>query len=179
MVLAQRLVRKICYKCRQTYEPPRTLRRALERMGYEMSELHRGVGCRNCRNTGYSGRIGIHELLVMSDELRDQITSAAPLRTLRETAAKQGLITLRHDGFRKVREGITTVEEIFHVSGDARETTGEVDVSFLTPNPFAPSSMPIYQYPRRDSLGHVVRGELEAEAAEDASLQIRAATGWR
>ncbi len=80
MVLAQRLVRRICAKCRQTYEPPRTVRKALERMGYEMPEFFRGVGCRHCRNTGYSGRIGIHELLVLDDELRDAVTSRAPLQ---------------------------------------------------------------------------------------------------
>ncbi len=125
MVLAQRLVRRICFKCRQAYEPPRTIRRALERMGYDMGELYRGTGCRQCRNTGYSGRIGIHELLVVTDELRDLITASAPLQALRDSAARQGMIALRHDGFRKVREGITTVEEIFHVSGDLRDTAGD------------------------------------------------------
>ena len=120
-VLAQRLVRRSCSKCRQAYEPPRTVRKALERMGYEISEFVRGVGCRHCRNTGFSGRIGIHELLVLNDEIRDAIAAAAPLQTLEELACKQGLITLRHDGFRKVREGITTVEEVFHVAGESRE----------------------------------------------------------
>jgi type IV pilus assembly protein PilB len=129
MVLAQRLVRRICFKCRQSYEPTRTVRKALERMGYELAEFYRGVGCRACRNTGYSGRIGIHELLTLSDELRDMIASAAPLQAMRDLATRQGMITLRHDGFRKVREGVTTIEEIFQVAGEFREPQAELTTS--------------------------------------------------
>jgi type IV pilus assembly protein PilB len=118
MVLAQRLVRRICPKCCDTYDPPRNLRNALEKMGYEVEQFHKGVGCRRCRNTGYSGRIGVHELLIINDELRDAITAEAPISTIRQLAAEAGMITLRHDGFRKVREGITTLEEVLHVAGD-------------------------------------------------------------
>ena len=71
MVLAQRLVRRICPKCRQEYEPPRTVRKALEKMGWQHDSFFKGVGCRHCRNTGFSGRIGIHELLILDDEIRD------------------------------------------------------------------------------------------------------------
>ncbi|HEX3997284.1 MAG TPA: ATPase, T2SS/T4P/T4SS family [Pirellulales bacterium] len=124
-VLAQRLVRRTCAKCRQPYDPPRTVRKTLERMGYDIPEFFRGVGCRNCRNTGFSGRVGVHELLVLSDEIRDAVTSRAPLQSIRELAVKQGMITLRHDGFRKVRAGLSTVEEIFQVAGDYRETRQE------------------------------------------------------
>ncbi|HZZ73477.1 MAG TPA: ATPase, T2SS/T4P/T4SS family [Pirellulales bacterium] len=122
MVLAQRLVRRICSKCRQEYEPPRTVRKAIEKMGYEIPAFFKGVGCRRCRNTGFSGRIGIHELLVINDELRDLIVGSPSLGPIREAAARFGMITLRHDGFRKVREGITTVEEVFFVAGDVRES---------------------------------------------------------
>lgn len=121
MVLAQRLVRRICGKCRQPYEPHRTMRKALERMGYEMDEFYRGAGCKRCRNTGYSGRIGIHELLLMDDELCDAVVGSPAISTIREIAQRRGMVTLRHDGFRKVREGITTIEEVLHVAGDARE----------------------------------------------------------
>jgi type IV pilus assembly protein PilB len=127
MVLAQRLVRRICFKCRQSYEPSRTIRKALERMGYDLDEFYRGVGCKSCRNTGYSGRIGIHELLTLSDELRDMISSGAALQAMRELAARQGMITLRHDGFRKVREGVTTIEEIIQVAGEFRDVPVEVN----------------------------------------------------
>jgi type IV pilus assembly protein PilB len=121
IVLAQRLVRRICSKCRQTYEPPRTLRKALQRMGYPIETFQKGVGCRHCRNTGFSGRIAIHELLTITDELRDIIVNNPSLSAIRETAQRNGMIMLRQDGFRKVREGITTIEEILHVSGDVSE----------------------------------------------------------
>jgi type IV pilus assembly protein PilB len=123
MVLAQRLVRRICSKCRQTYDPPRPIRKALERMGYEFDEFYKGVGCRRCRNTGYTGRIGIHEVLVLDDEIRDVVTANPTLGKIRDLARARGMVSLRYDGFRKVREGITTVEEILHATGDARDST--------------------------------------------------------
>ena len=123
MVMAQRLVRRICAKCRQTYDPPRTVRKALERMGQEFETFYKGVGCKSCRNTGYKGRLGIHELLVVSDELRDMVVSDPSINSIRRIAVDSGMITLKHDGFRKVREGMTTVEEIFHIIGDTRELT--------------------------------------------------------
>ncbi len=118
MVLAQRLVRRICPKCSQSYSPPRNVRKALQRMGHEFEEFHKGVGCQSCRNTGFKGRVGVHELLIVNDELRDAIVSDHSIRNIREIARRNGMITLGHDGFRKVREGITTIEEIFHIAGD-------------------------------------------------------------
>ena len=118
MVLAQRLARRICAKCRTEYEPHRTLRRALDRMGYDIEKFYKGAGCRRCRNTGFTGRIGIHELLAITDELRDAIVSGASINELRQLGVKNNMITLRHDGIRKVREGITTVEEVLHIAGE-------------------------------------------------------------
>ncbi len=118
MVLAQRLVRRICPKCSQKYEPTRTMRKTLQQMGYDFDEFRKGVGCPACRNTGFKGRIGVHELLVINDELRDAIVLDPTVGKIREIAGRDGMITLGHDGFRKVREGITTVEEVFHVAGD-------------------------------------------------------------
>jgi type IV pilus assembly protein PilB len=126
MVLAQRLVRRICPKCRQACEPPRNIRKTVERMGYPIEVFYKGVGCRRCRNTGFSGRIGVHELLVINDELRDAIVSNPAIGPIRKIAARHGMITLRQDGFRKVREGITTVEEILHVAGDYRDASDPV-----------------------------------------------------
>jgi len=121
MVLAQRLVRRICPKCKAAYEPPRTVRKAIERMGFDITEFHRGVGCKNCRNTGYSGRIGVHELLILDDEIRDMVVAEASVMAIQAAADRKGMVTLRQDGFRKVREGITTVEEILHIAGDVRD----------------------------------------------------------
>ena len=121
MVLAQRLVRRICPKCRTVYEPPRNIRKAVERMGFGMEEYYRGAGCKRCRNTGYSGRLGVHELFVIDDELRDAIVADPSTTNLRPIAERKGMVTLRHDGFRKVREGMTTIEEILHVVGESRD----------------------------------------------------------
>jgi type IV pilus assembly protein PilB len=118
-VLAQRLVRRICSHCRQVYEPPRAVRKSLERIGFEIDTLYKGVGCRRCRNTGYSGRIGIHELLYINDQLRDAIVAGAGITELRHAGVEQGMVTLQFDGFRKVREGITTVEEVLYAAGGA------------------------------------------------------------
>lgn len=117
-VLAQRLVRRVCSKCREEYDPPRPLRKALERMGYGFETYYKGVGCRKCRNTGYSGRVGIHEFLHIDDELRDGIVAGRSVIELRKVAAASGMVTLRHDGFRKVREGLTTIDEVIHMTGD-------------------------------------------------------------
>ena len=118
MVLAQRLVRRICSKCRTVYEPPRTVRKTLERMGFEADTFYRGVGCRSCRNTGYRGRIGIHEVMVVTDEMRDAILANPNIGALRKIAQRNGMVSLAHDGFRKVREGITSVEEVLMVAGE-------------------------------------------------------------
>jgi type IV pilus assembly protein PilB len=95
-------------------------------MGYNVEHYYRGVGCKRCRNTGYSGRIGIHELLAIDDEMRDAIVANPSIMRIRELANARGMVTLRYDGFRKVREGITTVEELLHVVGESRDTAEPV-----------------------------------------------------
>ena len=120
MVLAQRLVRRVCSKCRETYDPPRNVRKALEQMGYVFDTFHKGLGCKNCRNTGFKGRIGVHEMLTISDRLRDAISSNPTMANITKIAREEGMISMSHDGFLKVREGITTVEEIFHIIGTVR-----------------------------------------------------------
>lgn len=119
MVLAQRLCRRICPKCKQSYEPPKAMQLAMQRMGLEISEFHRGAGCKRCRNTGFSGRIAVHELLVIDDELREIITVSPTLSAIREQARQNGMIPLRYDGLRKVKEGLTTIEEIFQATEEA------------------------------------------------------------
>jgi type IV pilus assembly protein PilB len=121
VVLAQRLVRRICAKCREEYEPPRPLRKAIERMGHDIQKFYKGVGCRKCRNTGYSGRLGVHEFVFINDELRDAIVAGHSVADLRRIASTYGMITLRHDGFRKVREGLTSLEEVIQICGDVSD----------------------------------------------------------
>ncbi len=117
-VLAQRLVRRICQKCKQVYSPPRAVRTAVQKMGLEIEEFYHGVGCKRCRNTGYTGRIGIHEMLVFNDPIRDLVTSTPSLSHIRICARDQGMTSLRYDGLTKVKEGMTTVEEVFNASQD-------------------------------------------------------------
>lgn len=121
MVLAQRLVRRICAKCREEYDPPRTFKKAIERMGSQIEHFYRGVGCRRCRNTGFSGRIGVHELFTINDEIRDAVVRSASISELRRVGVENNMVTLRVDGFRKVREGITTVEEVLYIAGETVE----------------------------------------------------------
>jgi type IV pilus assembly protein PilB len=97
------------------------MRKALERMGCEIETFYKGVGCRNCRNTGFRGRMGIHELLIVNEEMRDAILTGVSITAIREIAIRGGMLTLRRDGFRKVREGITTAEEVLHATGGAPE----------------------------------------------------------
>ncbi len=115
-IVAQRLVRKICTNCKEVYEPPINIRRAIEKTAGPFDALYRGGGCGKCRGTGFSGRIGIFEMVVPCDQMRDAIAAAADLRALQELARKQGCATLREDGLAKVKAGITTPEEIFMVT---------------------------------------------------------------
>jgi type IV pilus assembly protein PilB len=121
VVLAQRLVRRICSKCREEYEPPRPLRKAIERMELDIEKFYKGIGCRKCRNTGYSGRLGVHEFMFVNDELRDAVVAGQSVADLRRIAASYGMITLRHDGFRKVREGLTSLDEVIQICGDVSD----------------------------------------------------------
>jgi type IV pilus assembly protein PilB len=90
-------------------------------MDQDIPQFFRGIGCRRCRNTGYSGRIAIHELLVLNDDMRDLITANPTLGAIRQLAIEQGMKTLHVDGCRKVREGITSIEEILNATGEIRE----------------------------------------------------------
>jgi len=115
-VLAQRLVRKICTNCKEPYDPSASVRRAVERAVGEVETFYHGAGCKKCRNTGFSGRIGIYELLVPDDDMRDKITNAPSVNELRALAAQSGMVNLRQDGMAKVKAGITTVEEVFRAT---------------------------------------------------------------
>jgi type II secretion system protein E len=109
--MAQRLVRKICSKCRTEFVPSRDkLPRDLDLP--EGQTLYYGQGCPNCRNLGYRGRSGLYELLVMSDEIAAKIMESAPTPEIVGAARTHGLRLLREDGWMKVRRGVTTIEEV-------------------------------------------------------------------
>ncbi|MBN1507096.1 MAG: Flp pilus assembly complex ATPase component TadA [Sedimentisphaerales bacterium] len=111
-VLAQRLVRKICANCKTEYEPPPSIRTLVENDDGQISKFYRGVGCKKCRNTGYAGRIAIHELFVPDDEVMEMINDHVSTKKLRSKAMEKGMVPLYADGIEKVKAGIVSVEEI-------------------------------------------------------------------
>ncbi len=115
-VLAQRLVRKICPECRERYKPDPGAVALLAQQPVGRMALERGRGCAACRNTGYRGRTGLFELLVVTDEIKQALLRSPNAGALREIAQAQGMSTLRQDGWRKVQAGITTVEEVLRVT---------------------------------------------------------------
>jgi general secretion pathway protein E/type IV pilus assembly protein PilB len=143
-VMAQRLVRTICPDCKQTYAPDLDelpldfpLRKNAPKPAPDVAvhqgmvelmshgpvsdgKLWKGVGCRSCRQSGYRGRTGIHELLVTNDVIRDLIVQRVNAGIIRHEALKAGMITLRQDGWRKVFNGTTTVDEV------TRTTAGDI-----------------------------------------------------
>jgi Type II secretory pathway, ATPase PulE/Tfp pilus assembly pathway, ATPase PilB len=111
-VVAQRLVRRVCNDCKESHEPTDQERLFLRSRGIQADRLYRGSGCGNCGSTGYRGRVAIHEVLHINNEIRELITFSGSLGELREAAAKQGMIQLMDDGLDKVTRGITTLQEV-------------------------------------------------------------------
>ncbi len=119
-VLAQRLVRRICENCKEAYTPSDEIREALERNNVgAVKELYRGTGCEKCRNTGYSGRSGIYEMVVLDDGFRDLVATRPSVTELRRYALQRGMVGLREDGLRKMKRGLTTIEEVLRATEDA------------------------------------------------------------
>ncbi len=118
-VMAQRLVRTLCPECKEAYRPaPETLpidfpRAELERHG---NLLYRPRGCRTCRRVGYLGRVGLFELLVTTDTIRQLAQDRASSWKLRKAAIAEGMLTLRQDGWKKVLSGTTTIDEVVRVT---------------------------------------------------------------
>ena len=118
-VMAQRLLRRVCAKCRTLIQPTSE---QLREIGISPAQaatgtvFHAGTGCPDCKQTGYRGRIGIHELLVVDDDIRALIMKNADAATIRRDATSRGMPTLRDDGTRKVLEGLTTIEEVMRVT---------------------------------------------------------------
>jgi type II secretion system protein E len=117
-VLAQRLVRTICPHCKVEQKVEKDF---LRKIGFPENELatakfYKGAGCEHCRQLGYQGRMGIYELLILDEAIRPLILSRAAASTIAQRAMEQGMRTLRHDGWNKVRAGLTTVEEVLRVT---------------------------------------------------------------
>lgn len=115
-VLAQRLVRTICPECREKYVPTKEELKDVGIVSSEKMEFQKGKGCAKCMNTGYKGRIGIYELMVPEDKIRNAIISKSSSDEIRKLAVANGMTTLKEDGIQKIKKGLTTVEEVLRVT---------------------------------------------------------------
>ena len=113
-ILAQRLVRRICPSCRTAYEPGHDLIEMLDVDPLEIADkdFFYGDGCAECSNTGYRGRVGLFEMIVVSDAIRELINNRAPTLTIKQKALEQGMRSLRDDGLRAIFDGNSTIEEV-------------------------------------------------------------------
>jgi type IV pilus assembly protein PilB len=117
-IMAQRLVRKVCPKCKARYEPPAHL---LASIGLrpeiaKKANFMKGKGCNNCNKSGYRGRMGIYELMTMTNQIREMAFKGEPSQNMRKVARKQGMKTLFEDGVIKAIRGVTTLEEVLRVA---------------------------------------------------------------
>jgi type IV pilus assembly protein PilB len=118
-VLAQRLLRMVCPKCKEQYVPPKD---AIKRLGMNLDILdkgevtfYRGRGCEHCKGTGYKGRVGVYELMPVNDKVRELVLARASSYAIREAAIEAGMRTLKDDAMEKILLGITTLEESLRV----------------------------------------------------------------
>jgi type IV pilus assembly protein PilB len=126
MVIAQRLVRRICGNCKEEFIPtPESLNLA-QVPQQEVMKLWRGPGCSNCRGTGYKGRIALYELLIMTEQLKELIISGGTASQIKKTAISEGMETLRTAGIKKAFQGLTTIEEVvgITIADDVQEKAG-------------------------------------------------------
>lgn len=114
-VLAQRLVRVICSACKEPFTPPQEIIDKIELLGHDITTYH-GAGCEECRHTGYKDRTGIFELMIMTEEIRQLVLDKASADIIRRKAVSQGMQVLRECGWHKVKQGITTVDEVLRVT---------------------------------------------------------------
>ena len=115
-IQAQRLVRRVCKDCEESVALSEDEAEVLEIRQKDYPSIKRGSGCERCGDTGYRGRIGLYELLLMSDEIRHLITSGADANVIRQQGIKEGMKTLREDALEKLKVGQTTPEEVVRVT---------------------------------------------------------------
>jgi type IV pilus assembly protein PilB len=118
MVVAQRLARKVCENCKQAMEVPT---KALVDVGFTEEEAgqivcYKGEGCTTCGGTGYKGRVALYEVMVVTDEVKEIILQGGTTFEIKEAAVRGGMRTLRLSGLQKIKEGVTTVEEVLRVT---------------------------------------------------------------
>ena len=132
-VVAQRLVRKICPKCKQPFAVPENVRQYIERAGVQADQVFHGAGCEECRGSGYAGRIGIYEMLVVDEQFREMINKDPSAIGMRRVFHERGLRSLFDDGIVKVKQGLTTIEEVLRVTEVYGKNEKEVFVENYNP----------------------------------------------
>jgi type IV pilus assembly protein PilB len=115
-IIAQRLIRRICPHCKENAKAPDNLRKHLDRAQIDPSQIWQGKGCDKCRNSGYAGRAGIYELLVVDDKFREMINTDSSVNNMRRAFVASGWPSLFEDGLTKVKNGITTIEEVLRAT---------------------------------------------------------------
>ncbi len=122
-LIAQRLVRTLCSECKREITPDAAYLKEIQFPVHRLSEgrVFEAVGCEACRNTGYRGRTGIYEILVVTDDIRQLVVSREPASRIKNVALQHGMRTLRDDGWQKVLQGITSIEEVLRVSEEEEE----------------------------------------------------------
>jgi type IV pilus assembly protein PilB len=120
LIVAQRLVRRICKECKQEYKysPEELKALAITQKEFEGITCYKGAGCDACTGSGYKGRAGLYEVMALSPELRRMILRGCSTAELQQQAVSEGMLTLRTDGIVKIKKGITTLEEV------VKETAG-------------------------------------------------------
>lgn len=159
--MAQRLVRKICPACKKPYEVPSAV---IERLGLSDKKLlfYRGEGCDNCKGTGYQGRTGIFEILLIDDELREMITQSVPLIEIQQKARAKGMKLLFEDGLDKVLKGITTIEEVSRVCEEKVELPKKRELFEVKPfRPQIDEKIPVSSQVDREKLENYTKKFLD------------------
>jgi len=132
-VLAQRLVRKICSECKEIYQVTEHVARYVERAGVDPGQIYHGAGCDQCRGSGYLGRVGIYELLIIDEPFRDMINKDSSVNNMRRTFHESDRRSLFDDGMLKVKQGLTTIEEVLRVTKVYGENENEAFVENNNP----------------------------------------------
>jgi type II secretory ATPase GspE/PulE/Tfp pilus assembly ATPase PilB-like protein len=130
-LLAQRLVRRLCPACKQAYKPDLKQLKQVNVTNDDPASLtiYRNRGCEKCRFTGYAGRTAIYEIARITEEFRRMVVERVPANVLKKVAMKDGLLPLRHDGWMKVKQGLTTIEEVLRVTMEEEIMVSEEPVA--------------------------------------------------
>ena len=120
-VVAQRLVRRLCPACKRPYQPDGALLRSagFPAEGLAGATVYEAAGCDKCRQSGYRGRMGIYEVLEINESIETLIPARAPSSVIKQKAVEQGMLTLRNDGFMRVLDGLTTIDEVLRVTEES------------------------------------------------------------